>query len=87
MNCCCCVVEKDFCGALLRPMPDRRNLSLSALSLSTQKHSKVKIDKGLREELSDLLYDTSTQHERIPYVSVKEMVTLWIKTHKDGDHA
>ena len=52
-----------------------------------EKHSKVKIDKGLRDELSGLLYDASTQHERIPYVTVKEMVTLWIKTHKDGDHA
>ena len=52
-----------------------------------EQYSKVKIDKALREELSDFLYDDSRQHESIPYVTVKEMVTLWIKTHKDGDHA
>ena len=52
-----------------------------------EKHSKVKINKRLRVELSDLLYDVSKQFESAQYDSVKEMVTLWIKTHKDGDHA
>ena len=52
-----------------------------------EEYSKVKINKGLRSELSDLLYDASKQYENTQYITVKEMVTLWIKTHKDGDHA
>ena len=52
-----------------------------------EQHSKVKINTELREELSDLLYDTSKEHESAQYVAVREMVTLWIRTHKDGNHA
>lgn len=51
-----------------------------------EKHSKVKVGKELRSELSDLLYDTSKQNESSQHAAVKEMVTLWIRSHKvSGD--
>lgn len=52
-----------------------------------EQHSKVKIDGGLRAGLSDILYDESTQIEISDHTDVKELVSIWIKTHKVADHA
>ena len=52
-----------------------------------EQHSKVKIGKELRAELSDLLYSTAKQDDTPQYTVVKDLVTLWIRTHKVTDHA
>lgn len=52
-----------------------------------EQHSKVKVSKKLRAELSDLLYDTSKQDDSSQYTAVKDLVILWIRTHKVNCHA
>jgi hypothetical protein len=51
-----------------------------------EEHSKVKMRKELRAELSDLLYGTPKENDTSQYTVVKDLVTLWIKTHKVTDH-
>jgi len=52
-----------------------------------EQHSKVKIGKELRVELTDLLYSTPKQDDISQYRVVKDLVILWIRTHKVTDHA
>ena len=51
-----------------------------------EQHSKVQISKDLRTDLSDLLYDPSFKEDRLQHGVLKELVTLWIKTHRAVDH-
>jgi hypothetical protein len=52
-----------------------------------EEYSKVKMSRKLRAELSDLLYGTPQQNDTSQYTVVKDLVTLWIRTHKVTDHA
>jgi len=47
-----------------------------------EKHSKAKVSKELRIELSHLLYSESYQSSSAEYRAIKKFVTTWIKTHK-----
>lgn len=51
-----------------------------------EQHSKVTVNSELRSQLSDLLYDTSKQHESAQYTALKDLVILWIRTHKVENH-
>ena len=51
-----------------------------------EEHSKVKVGKELRAELSNLLYDSSKQYESSQYTTLKKLVTLWIRSHKVTSH-
>jgi len=47
-----------------------------------EQHSQVIVSKELRAELSDLLYDTAKQNDSSRHSALKDLVTLWIRTHK-----
>jgi len=49
-------------------------------------HSKVKISKELRNEMSKLLYDETYESNSSHYRAIKTFVTLWIKIHKAEHH-
>lgn len=49
-----------------------------------EQHSKATVSRKLRVEISHLLYDEAYQSNSSQHTSIKEFVTLWIKTHKDG---
>ena len=52
-----------------------------------EQHSKVKIGKELRTELSNLLYGNPKQDDTSQSGVVKDLVILWIRTHKVTDYA
>ena len=52
-----------------------------------EQNSKVKVGKDLRRELTEILYDTTKQYDSSQYTVVKEIVELWIRTHKDSGYA
>ena len=52
-----------------------------------EQHSKVKVSKELRAELSDLLYGTPKEDDTSQDRVVKDIVILWIRTHKVTEHA
>ena len=51
-----------------------------------EKHSKVKINTELRQEITRLLYEEVYTMNRALHDNIKHLVTLWIKTHKMDNH-
>ncbi|MEA3455153.1 MAG: DUF4381 domain-containing protein [Campylobacterota bacterium] len=46
-----------------------------------EEHSMAKVDTGMRQEISALLYDAAYTMDNRLFGNVKESVLLWIKTH------
>ena len=47
-----------------------------------EEHSKVKVNKELRENIAKILYDKGYESKQSDSLAIKTFVTLWVKTHK-----
>ncbi|MGB5507064.1 MAG: DUF4381 domain-containing protein [Sulfurovum sp.] len=51
-----------------------------------QKHSKARVNTELRQEIEKLLYEDAYTMNSVLHDNIRQLVTIWIETHKMDSH-